>query len=173
MGVRSILVQAQQWEQARAIIGMIEDNSVRAEALRDLGATLVQAQQWEQAQAVWRETQAVIATTKNSRVRTWALRDLGTALVQAQQWEQAQAVIATIEDSDARAEALRGLAAALAASGEQEQLLDLIQRSWLLVSTQEEALRLFPLVTELIPRNPELGLALYKAFTWVDTFLKG
>jgi hypothetical protein len=71
------------------------------------------------------------------------------------------------------AEALKGLAAALAASGEQEQLLGLIQRSWSQVSTREEALWLFSLVTEFIPRNPELGLALYKAFTWVDTCLKG
>jgi hypothetical protein len=41
------------------------------------------------------------------------------------------------------------------------------------VSTREEALMLFPLVTELIPHKPELGLALCKAFTWADTCLKG
>jgi hypothetical protein len=79
----------------------------------------------------------------------------------------------TIKDTRRRAEALMGLAAVLAPLGEQEQLLGLIQHSWRLVKTREQALTLFSLVTELIPRNPELGSALYKAFTWVDTFLKG
>jgi uncharacterized protein YeeX (DUF496 family) len=168
--IREQLNREREWQallfRAREIARSIENSERRAEALGNLATALAQAQQWEQAQAV-------IASIQNSERRVEALGNLATALAQAQQWEQAQTVIATIQDSYRRAVALRKLAAALAASGEQEQLLGLIRHSWLRVSTREEVLRLFPLVTELIPGNPELGLALYKAFTWVDTFLKG
>jgi hypothetical protein len=169
----SALARAQQWEQAQAVIGTIENSDQHAKALGNLAMALTQAQQWEQAQAVWAKAQAAIGTIEDSDQRTEALKDLATALTQAQQWEQAQTIIGTIEDSYWRAEALQKLAATLGVVGEQEQLLGLIQHSWWLVSTREEALKLFSLVTEFIPHNPELGLALYKAFTWVDTFLKG
>lgn len=87
-----------------------------------------------------------------------------------QQWEEAQAVIGMIEYSYERAEALRDLARAMADAGEDAALLQVIHRSWRLADKREYAHGLFPMVTGFIPRNPELGFALYDAFTWVDSF---
>jgi tetratricopeptide (TPR) repeat protein len=235
------MAQAQQWEQAHAVIGMIEESSRRAEALAHLGTALAQAQQWEQAHAVWKQVQAVIGTIKDSYNRAEALAHLGSALAQAQQWEQAQAVwaqaqavISTIEDSYNRARALAHLGSALAQqweqahavigtieniprraealahlagemaqaqqwgqaqvgiamkdvsaerakalvdlarkmadAGEYEALLHVIHHSWRLVDKRKHTLDLFPMAICFIPHNPELGLALHDAFSWVDNF---
>ena len=174
------LTQAQHWERAEAIwteaetvIRTIEYNDERAIALAELGAALAQAHQWEQAKAVWSEAQAVIRTIEYKDERAKALRQLVITLAQAHQWEQAQAVIRTFENREEGDEALTQLGAEMVEVGEYEQLLHLIQRSCSLASTRDDAFRLFPLVTSFISRNPELGLALHEAFTWVDSFMKG
>ena len=169
------LAQAQQWDQAQAVIGTIEDSRERAWALAALGAALAQAQQWDRAQAVWDQAQAVIGMIQGSRGRGGeALANLATALAQAQQWDQAQAVIGMIQDSFWQVQALRNLATEMAGAGEDEALLQEIHHWWRLADNREYILGLFPMVTSFIPRNPELGFALYDAFTWVDSFfLKG
>ncbi len=54
---------------------------------------------------------------------------------------------------------------------EHEVLLHLVQHAWLLAETREYAFRLFPLALGLISFKPEIGLGLYEAFKWVDSFL--
>jgi transcriptional regulator with XRE-family HTH domain len=158
---------------ASEIARTIERGEAQAEVLERLGMALVQAQQWERAEAV-------IHLIEDHEAQARALGELGMALAQAWQcgraeavWVEGQALIGTIEDHEAQARAWGKLAATMAPVGAHEQLLRLIQRSWLLASTREDALRLFSLATEFIPHDPKLGLALYDAFTWVDTFLKG
>jgi CHASE3 domain sensor protein len=63
------LAQAQQWEQAQAIIGMIKNSYERARALLNLATALAHAQQWEQAQAI-------ISTIERSSAQVPALRNL-------------------------------------------------------------------------------------------------
>jgi len=167
------LAQAQQeqqaeavWTQAQQVIGTIENSDKRTRALRELATALAQARLWTQAQQV-------IGTIKDSFRRSAALRELATALAQAQLWTQAQQVIGTIEDSFRRSAALRELALQLALEGKFEQVLRLIQHSWWLARTRENALNLFPIAIGLITQHPELGIALNEAFTRVDSFLKG
>ena len=145
----------------------------RAIALAGLGVALTQAQHWERAEAIWTEAETVIRTIEYNDERAIALAELGAALAQAHQWEQAKAVIRTFENREEGDEALTQLGAEMVEVGEYEQLLHLIQRSCSLASTRDDAFRLFPLVTSFISRNPELGLALHEAFTWVDSFVKG
>jgi len=145
----------------------------RAIALAELGVALTQAQHWERAEAIWTEAETVIRTIEYNDARARALRHLGITLAQAHQWEQAKAVIRTFENREEGDEALTQLGAEMVEVGEYEQLLHLIQRSCSLASTRDDAFRLFPLVTSFISRNPELGLALHEAFTWVDSFMKG
>ena len=61
----------------------------------------------------------------------------------------------------------------MANADEFEQLLHVIQRSWRQVETREEALTLFSIASAFISRKPEVGIAFFDAFTWVDTFLGG
>jgi tetratricopeptide (TPR) repeat protein len=173
------LAQAQQWEQAsqvwaeaERVIGTIP-RSEQAEALRELGTALAQAQQWEQARRV-------IGTIRDSSKQARALWELGTALAQAQQWEQAsqvwteaERVIGTILDRSEQAEALSTLSTAMVSVDEFEQLLHVIQRTWHQVESREEALTLFPLASVFIPCKPQMAIAFFDAFTWVDTFLGG
>jgi hypothetical protein len=49
--------------------------------------------------------------------------------------------------------------------------LHVIQRSWYLVETRKEALTLFSIANAVISHKPEVGIAFFHAFTWVDTFL--
>ncbi len=160
------------WAEAEVVIGTIESSDERARALWALATALAQAQQWERAHALWAEAEVVIGTIEKGYQRARALGALASALAQAQQWERAQTLIGTIEESSQRVEALGAMATSLAVAGKHEELLRLVQRSWWLANTREEALQLFPMAIRLIPRNPELGLALHEAFTRVDTFLK-
>jgi len=155
------------------MIATIQHSYQQAEALAQLGAALAQAQQEQQAEAVWTQAQQVIGTIEDRDERAGALCELATALAQAQLWTQAQQVIGTIEDSFRRSAALRELALQLALEGKFEQVLRLIQHSWWLARTRENALNLFPIAIGLITQHPELGIALNEAFTRVDSFLKG
>jgi tetratricopeptide (TPR) repeat protein len=145
------LTQAQQWDQAQAVIATIQSRFQRAEALRELATILTRAQQWDQAQAfigtiqdsdlraealanlgsalaqaqLWDRAKAVWkeaqAVIATIQDSSWALWRLATALTQAQQWDQAQAIIATIQDSNERAWALRDLGSALAQAQQWDQ----------------------------------------------------
>lgn len=69
-------------------------------------------------------------------------------------------MIDTIQDAEKRAEALRELGKALTAVDQCEQVMQLIQQSWLQVETRENAMHLLSLVAELIPLQPTLDRAL-------------
>ena len=174
------LAQAGQWAEAERVIGTIQDSDPQAEALNALGTALAQAGQQEQASRVWAEAERVIDTIQKSYQQAEALRVLGTALAQAGQWEhasqvwaEAERVIGLSQGSYWQAEALRALATEMANAYELEQLMHLIRRSWRQVKTREEALTLFPIVSAVIYRKPEVGIPFFDAFTWVDTFLGG
>ena len=111
-------------------------------------------------------------TIEGSSERADALRELATALAQAQQWERAEGVACSIEDSSGRANALRGLAISLKMSN-QELLLGVVQRSWLLAETREYAFQLLFLAHGLIALKPEISSGFLEAFRWVESFLNG
>jgi len=144
----------------------IEESHQRAEALRALASSLAKAEQWEQAEGVAR-------SIEESDPRALALRALASSLAEAEQWEQAEGVARGIEESHQRAEALRALADTLLAAHEYKRLVSLLHASWLQVETRNDALRLFSLALVLLSIQPEIGMAFYHGFQWVDTFLSG
>jgi hypothetical protein len=77
----SALIQAEQWREAKQVIGTVQDDKEQTKALWELARTLMQAQQWENAKEV-------IASIQDSEEQTEGLRELGKALMQAQQWER-------------------------------------------------------------------------------------
>ena len=98
---------------------------------------------------------------------------MGQALAQAKRLEQAEQIIASIKNSDVQARALSELGQALAESNEYEKLLSLVH-SWLLnAKKQENVIHLFSLMVHFISHHPELGIALFDTFAWVDDFLQG
>ena len=82
-------------------------------------------------------------------------------------------ILDTIEERDQKAKLLRSLAVALADAGEHEQLLPLVPHSWRQAAIRSYAIRLLPLVNELIQIHAMIGAAFYEAFAWVDAFLRG
>src|SRR6266487_1638922 len=176
----SSLAEAEQWEQAKhvwteaeGVARGIEESHQRAWALRALASSLAEAEQWEQAKLVWTEAEGVARGIEESRLRAWALRALASSLAEAEQWEQAEGVARGIEESHQRAEALRALADTLLAAHEYKRIVSLIHAQWLQVETRNDALRLFSLALVLLSIQPEIGMAFYHGFQWVDTFLSG
>ena len=167
------LAQAQQWTEAERVIGTLPDRNQQAEALSVLGTALAQAQQWEHASQVWTEAERVIGTISDSNEQAKALSVLGTALAQAQQWTEAEWVIGIIHASSEQGRALSTLATAMASADEFEKSLHVIQRVWRQVETRDEALSLFSIASVFISHKPEVGVAFFDAFNWVDTFLGG
>ena len=174
------LAQAQQWEQAsqvwaeaERVIGTIRDYEGQAFALSALGTALAQAQQWA-------EAERIIGTIQDSYEKFSALSALGTALAQAQQWEHASQMWAEAERITGigllrinQASILSELATAMSSANELEQLLHLVQRAWRQVETRIEALKLFSMASAIISHKPEIGIAFFDAFAWVDMFLGG
>lgn len=126
-----------------------------------------------ESQQLFLRTQQIALAIQNSSQQAVALRQLGQALAQAQRWEQAQQVIGTIQDSYQQARALTKLVDALAHSNEYERLLHIIHYWWRYVRRRDEAIRLLSLAYNFISYHPELGIAFYDAFAWVDDFLQG
>lgn len=56
---------------------------------------------------------------------------------------------------------------------EYEQLLGVVQHSWLQAETMDYALQLRPLAFGFIVLRPAIGTEIFKGFQWVDSFLKG
>jgi hypothetical protein len=115
----------------------------------------------------------VARTIQDNSQHARALSALSMTLAQAQQWTEAERVIATIHDRSQRAKALMKLGSEMDSTDEFEQLLHVTQRAWRQVETSEEALTLFSIASAFISRKPEVGIAFFDAFTWVDTFLDG
>jgi hypothetical protein len=143
------------------IANTIEQELERESVLYDLALTLLPWQQWERAETV-------ICSIERRNLRAEALCKLGIALAKAKQWERAEAVASTMAESTQKAKVLN----ALALFGEYEQLLSLVQRSWLQAETREYAIKLFPLVTRIISHKSDIGTSFWEAFNWVDTLLK-
>jgi len=168
----SSLAKAKQWEQAETIARDIEKGDQRARALSALASSLAEAEQWEQARPLWIEAEA-LACDEESGLRAWILIELVSSLAKAKQWKQAEALTRDIEESDERAEALSVLANNLLAAREYKRLVSLIHASWLQVETRSDALFLFSLGLVLLSIEPEIGIAFYRGFQWVDRFLNG
>jgi thioredoxin-like negative regulator of GroEL len=158
--------------QANEVTKTIEDPYIRGRALSGLGQALAQAQQWERAEAVWHDAETAIAQIKDTNLRERALSGLGEALAQAQQWKRAEAVIAQIKNAKTRGRALFRLIEVLQEM-KHERGLVVVQHAWLRAITRDEALSLLQIATPFIVFKPELGVAFFEAFAWVDTFLKG
>ncbi len=95
-------------------------------------------------------------------------------LAQAHRWEEAERVISTMQDSSQQAWALSQLADALAHSNEYKRLLRLVRYWWQRARRRDEAaVRLLPLAYGFLSYHPELGIAFFDAFAWVDEFLRG
>ncbi len=171
----------QVWQEAKRVIWFIMDNikdeKLQAEALGKLGLALAQAGKQDEAIRVWQKAEQVINTIWSDGQRAEALRELRQMLAQAgkpteaiQVWDQAEQVINTIWDKGQRAEVLSTLAQKLAQARNYKELLQLVRQSWQATRTRGEAFQHFELVTHFIPQYPELGMALFEGFTWVDHF---
>jgi hypothetical protein len=88
-------------------------------------------------------------------------------------WREAEEVIGRITNADEQAEALSGLASSLAQGGQWKHLFRLVQHWWLRAKTRDEAIELLPIAYYFISHNPELGMAFFNSFSWVDEFLQG
>ncbi len=157
------LTQAQQWREAERVIRSISNEENKVQALTELGRALTQAQQWQ-------EAERVILSLPNGENKTEVLTELWNALAKKHYWREAERVIHTLFNEQQRAEILSYTPNK---SGEDDYAESLIQREWLRVTSRDEALTLFPLVCGLIPNNPDIGVELFNAFAWVDSFLRG
>ena len=115
----------------------------------------------------------MISTIESARKREGELFKLARVLIEAQQWEQARTLIGSIEISEVRASALTLLVTDLVNASKREMALHLLQLSWLEARTREFAINSLAMADKFIQLMPQIGLAFYDSFTWVETFLKG
>ncbi|WP_069806053.1 TIR domain-containing protein [Thermogemmatispora onikobensis] len=167
------LMAAQEWEEAERLLQRLPHGWRASELAASLAASLAEAGRWEAARRISN-------SISSDQERARALAALGRALAQARQreearltWAEVQRLIEGIVTEEGQAQALLALGQALAEAGEHEELLRLVQQEWSRVGTRLQALRLFPLVGNLIGRSPELGSALGEAFVQVERFLSG
>ncbi|MBX5459054.1 MAG: NACHT domain-containing protein [Thermogemmatispora sp.] len=167
------LIAAQEWGEAERLLKHYPYSQRASELLARLVASLAEAGHWEEAQRI---SKAISLDQERAR----ALAVLGRVLAQAGQrerahqiWAEGRQLIGGIISEEGQAQVLLALGQALAEAGEAEELLRLVQQEWSRVGTRVQALRLFPLVGNLIGRSPELGSALGEAFVQVERFLSG
>jgi hypothetical protein len=121
---------------------------------------------------MWRQAQEAVEGVKDMR-RASALRELAKALAQAGELQWAEQIAGSIEDSYERVEALRELIDVLLTLKNDEHALWLMQQAWLQAETRADALDLLPLTFSLIALEPEVGMAFFEGFRWVDRCLAG
>jgi tetratricopeptide (TPR) repeat protein len=138
-----------------------------------LGTALAQAEHGQEAERCWQEAERIISSISYEGDKAKALRALGTALVQAGCWQEAERVIGSIFYAKDKTQALWKLVIALAQDHKHGQIVSVVQREWLQTVSRANALDLFSLVLSLVPHYSNLAMALYDAFVWVDSFLKG
>jgi tetratricopeptide (TPR) repeat protein len=162
------LAQAGQWQEAERILRSISSEWEwnKVEGLMALGTALAEAGQWQ-------EAERVVCSISDKWGRSEALMTLGTALAQAGYWQEAERIVLSNPDEENKIQALSILIDTLAQHNEYRRIVRLVQREWLRTMRRDEALALVPLAFSLIPRYPDLGMALYEAFAWVDKFLQG
>jgi tetratricopeptide (TPR) repeat protein len=172
------LAQAEQWKDAEAVFSKIEDDLFKVMALCELGVAMTHAHRWEQANAIWGEVEAM-GVLMSDRYQEICVR----TLAQMEQWERAETILRSMqvdtttpfghgEYSKTKNEALCEMADALAKTNEHERLLRLVQRWWSQTKTRNETLTLLTLANKFIALKPDIGMAFYEAFAWVDTFLQ-
>jgi tetratricopeptide (TPR) repeat protein len=191
------------WMEAERVSTSIPREYERAEALIALATSFTLAGQREEAWRVWTEAERVRRSSRSAwETRSEKSEALATAFIQQQQWAEAEQVILSHPDYALMAKLARALAqqhywedaervsafmpywesdrgtltnlaAELAAQGEDERQLRLVQRWWPRAIDREQAIQHLPLAYGLLPRCPELAVAFSDAFTWVDTFLQG
>jgi hypothetical protein len=193
------LINAEQWPQAEALARALPDDWMRAWALRDLADALARAEQWLQAQALaralpdddmqasalmrlagalaaagqWSLAEAIAHALPDKGMQAKALVDLAGALARAGQWPQAETLARTLSDDRMRASALGNVVAALGKNNQVGWAVRLAQDSLLEAVTRQSALNRLKIAIPLIQMKPELAMAFFEAFEWVDKFLQG
>ena len=163
-------VLAEQWEEAQDAWAEAErvrkpppsDEMREGEASKELAIALIRQQRWAEAEQLIRSSDNL----------SEQLLELARVLAQQHHWEDAERVSALMPYSLFFEGTLTNLASELAAQGEDERQLRLVQRWWQRATYRQEAIAYLPLAYGLLPRCPELALAFSEAFTWVDTFLE-
>lgn len=167
------LAQAKQWAYAEAlwaeastIIDSLLASDEKERALAALGKAFARGRQWERAVHS-------INAVEDHWQKAWALSELAGELAQAHKWEEAEDIISAISAApELKASALAELAKTLAESREYKHLLHMVQKSWLEADTREEVILLLPVAYGFVSLKPEIGIAFYGAFAWVNDFLK-
>ena len=170
------LAQAQRWEKAEEVARSISssaDNKQKTRAFCALAVALEQDHRQEQAERAWERAKGAASVSTMYSDKNGALKELAGALVRTQRWEQAEEIARSISDSKQQAAALKNLIEVLIKYYKHDRILHLVQRSYLQAETRDFALQEISLAAGLISLKPEIGIALYEAFKWVDTFLAG
>jgi hypothetical protein len=160
-------------DEAERVIYSIQEGLEKERLLALLSESLAQLKLWEKAE----ETAVKV---KDGWHRSRLLLGIGKQLVEDQQQERAKKVFLAVEtlaraivNVEDKSMLLKEIAQVFSDMREHEQLVYLIQHSWLQANTREDAIKLLPMVSELIPLSPSMGRACAEAFTWVDDFLQG
>jgi hypothetical protein len=155
----------QVWRAAEDMSQALADGFWRARAQAELAAARarIQApQETAQAMHLGKHCQEVAL-----------VRRLGELLTEGQRFQETAEAIRAHRDHGLQAALWRQLGEALVrADAAAHGFLALLQRAWLEARGEPDALARFSLVTPLVVRSPELGLALFEAFGWVDRFLQ-
>jgi tetratricopeptide (TPR) repeat protein len=161
------------WKEAEKVINGISDEENKVEALALLGEELEKTECWKEAEHCWEKAKEVINGIANENSRMAALAVLGERLGKAGRWEEAQRIISSLPYGEWRVQAVYQLVLVHLQQKELRKSLLLVQREWLRTVSRDQTLEVFPLVLPLVAEYPELGIDLFRAFGWVDTFLQG
>jgi tetratricopeptide (TPR) repeat protein len=127
--IATAFVETQQWEQAQAIVQLIEHAQERVHAQHDVAKVLMQAGYTEAARALLDEATTTACSIKDVTQQARALQHVVLALAEMRHWEQAQAIARSIEDTWDRTVALRELALALVKAGQVEMARGLLDEA--------------------------------------------
>jgi tetratricopeptide (TPR) repeat protein len=157
--------RAQLWDEAKKIMGLINDKKKQDEARTALAIELAKDGQWEHA------VTTLDAIQKNSNRRLTILQTWGTLLAQSSSREQRENIEQHLNDSREKANFLVSVADTLAQRGQYVDQIHIIQHAWLQANTKDDCLYLFAMIRMLLLQAPEMGASFYEAFAWVGTSL--
>ena len=84
-----------------------------------------------------------------------------------------KSIVLSIENIETKSKLLKKIAEIFNMVQAHEQVLHLVQRSWFQANTRVDAIKLLPLVKELMSLKPEIGIDFCEAFKWAESILKG
>ena len=161
------------WIEAEEVVSLLQEQWDKDEALGEISKSLALIRRWQRSQEVAKKI-------NDSVYRSQILTELGMQLAIARQWERAKAILIDVEsvtnpfeNIETKVRVLKKIAEILNIMQDHEQLLYLVQHSWLQANTREDAIKLLPLVYGLISVKPELGTIFCESFKWTDNILKG